>query len=49
MINKQNEEKQLSPQESKDSGIADIAHMDVQVHLQIKDKDTGKSLVNQRG
>ena len=49
MINKQNEDNELSPQEKKDSNMADIAHMDVQVHLQIKDKDTGKILVNQRG
>lgn len=49
MINKQNEDGQLSPQENKDSGIVDIAHMDVQVHLLIKDKDTGETLVNQRG
>lgn len=48
MINKQNEEKPLSPQE-KDSGIMDTARMDVQVHLLIKDKDTGENLVNQRG
>lgn len=49
MINKQNEEMPLSPQEQPNSGIIDVARMDVQVHLSIKDKDTGEILVNQRG
>ena len=48
MINKQNEEESQSPQE-KESGLIDVAYMDVQVHLLIKDKDTGDNLVNQRG
>lgn len=49
MINKQNEDIR-SPQETeKESGVMDVARMDVQVHLLIKDKDTGEKLVNQRG
>jgi hypothetical protein len=49
VINKQNEDIKLSPQEQKDDGIVDVAQMDVQVHILIKDTDTGESLVNQRG
>lgn len=50
MINKQNKDN-LSPQEKeqKEGGIIDIAKMDVNVHLLIKDKDTGETLINQRG
>lgn len=48
MINKQNGDDNLSPQENKD-GFVDNAHMDVQLHFVIKDKDTGEELVNKRG
>lgn len=48
MINKENDnEEQIS--ESKDDGIVDVARMDVQCHIIIKDKDTNEILVNKRG
>ncbi len=48
MINKQNEDTPFSSQEQ-ENGVKDVAYMDVQLHLLIKDKDTGETLVNQRG
>lgn len=48
MINKENEDKPI-PAETKESGILDVALMDVQCHIMIKDKDTGQVLVNKRG
>lgn len=47
MINKENNNKQQEP--IKESGIVDVAQMEVQCHLLIKDKDTGEVLVNKRG
>jgi hypothetical protein len=49
MINKENGDKEQIPPPPKDSGFKDIANMDVQCHIMIKDKDTGKVLVNKRG
>jgi hypothetical protein len=48
VINKENNDKEVIP-ETKESGIIDVANMDVQCHLLIKDKDTGEVLVNKRG
>jgi len=48
MINKENENKP-EPVENKEPGLIDVALMDVQCHLLIKDKDTGQVLVNKRG
>lgn len=49
MINKENvkEDQTIIPKET--DGFVDIAKMDVQCHLIIKDKDTGTELVNKRG
>lgn len=48
MINKENEDKK--PEEKKDDdGFVDVARMDVNAHIVIKDKDTGQVLVNKRG
>jgi len=49
MINKENKDNQTSTEPKKDSGFVDVAKMDVQCHVLIKDKDTGKVLVNKRG
>lgn len=48
MINKANNEgeKQIDPVET---GYLEVAKLDMQCHLQIKDKDTGEVLVNKRG
>lgn len=48
MINKDNEEEKGTP-ESQETGCLDVANMDVQCHILIKDKDTGDVLVNKRG
>jgi hypothetical protein len=48
MINKEDDTKQVPPEENK-GGILDTAYMDVQCHIIIKDKDTGIELVNKRG
>jgi hypothetical protein len=48
-INKENDDKEQKPEPKKDDGFIDIAYMDVQCHLIIKDKDTGEILVNKRG
>lgn len=47
MINKENENKEQAPK--KESNIIDVAIMEVQCHLLIKDKDTDEVLVNKRG
>lgn len=47
MINKEKEQKPDTVHE--DSGFVEIATMDVQCHLLIKDKDTNEVLVNKRG
>ena len=49
MINKEKNDKDKKPEEQKDGGYVDTAKMDVQCHLLIKDRDTGKVLVNKRG
>jgi hypothetical protein len=48
MINKEKNDKE-QPSRPKDDGLIDIARMDVQCHILIKDKDTGEVLVNKRG
>lgn len=48
MINKENNDKEQNP-EPKEEGFVDVARMDVQCHLVIKDKKTGEVLVNKRG
>lgn len=48
MINKENDEKE-QPDSKKKQGFVDVARMDVNAHILIKDKDTGEILVNQRG
>lgn len=49
MINKENNDNSKPADTVKESGYIDVAHMDVQCHLVIKDKDTGEILVNKRG
>jgi hypothetical protein len=49
VINKENEDKENPVPEKKESSFVDVAYMDVQCHLVIKDKDTGETLVNKRG
>jgi hypothetical protein len=49
MINKENSDKEQNASTPEESGLIDIAYMDVQCHIMIKDKDTGEILVNQRG
>lgn len=49
MINKENNDKEVKPMPEKNQGFIDVAKMDIQCHLLIKDKDTGEVLVNRRG
>ena len=50
LINKETDKEQKpEPTPKKDEGLVDVAHMDVQCHIMIKDKDTGKVLLNERG
>ena len=49
MINKENNDKEQKPESKKDDEFVDVAYMDVQCHIMIKDKDTGEVLVNKRG
>jgi hypothetical protein len=49
VINKENDDKETTLEPRKESGIVDVANMDVQCHLLIRDKDTGEVLVNKRG
>jgi len=50
MINKANEDDQTPDEPIDDNdGFIDIARMDVQCHLLIKDKDTGEVIINKRG
>ena len=49
MINKENDDKEPTVEPKKEEGFVDVAYMDVQCHLMIKDKDTGEILVNKRG
>jgi len=48
-INKENENKEPQPDSKKKKGFHDVAKMDVNAHILIKDKDTGEILVNKRG
>lgn len=48
MINKENKDKLPTPV-TPGSGHVDVAKLDVQCHLLIKDKDTGIVLVHKRG
>lgn len=51
MINKENDDKK-SPSDANpknDDAFVDVAIIDVQCHILIKDKDTGKVLLNKRG
>ena len=48
MINKENNDKE-DIVDHKDDKFVDVAAMDVQCHIMIKDKDTGGVLVNKRG
>ena len=47
MINKEKDDKK--PKLQQEPGFIDVAKMEVQCHLLIKDKDTGEVLVNKRG
>jgi len=47
VINKENDDKKDEP--IKETGFFDVAKMDVQCHILIKDKDTGEILLNKRG
>jgi hypothetical protein len=47
LINKENDKEQ--PEPKKEESFVDVAKMDVQCHILIKDKDTGEVLVNKRG
>lgn len=53
MINKENNKEHASTVDQRvkpaDDTFIEIAHMDVQCHLVIKDKDTGQVLINKRG
>lgn len=49
MINKENREEPKPEPEKKDEGFLDVAHLDVQCHILIKDTETGEILVNRRG
>jgi hypothetical protein len=49
MINKANNDSEAGETKAPESGYVDVAKVDVQCHLLIKDKDTGEILVNQRG
>jgi hypothetical protein len=48
VINKENDKEKEAPK-PKEEGFIDTAKMDIQCHILIKDKDTGKILVNKRG
>jgi hypothetical protein len=49
VINKENDDKKPDTNEQKESGFVDVAKMEAQCHILIKDKDTGEVLVNKRG
>jgi hypothetical protein len=49
MINKANSDSEAGAPSVPESGYVDVAKVDVQCHLLIKDKDTGEILVNKRG
>jgi len=47
VINKETDDKK--PEPPKEPSFVDVARMEAQCHLLIKDKDTGEVLVNKRG
>ena len=49
MINKENNNSTEPVNTAKESGYVDVARLDVQCHILIKDKDTNEVLVNKRG
>ena len=49
MINKEKEDEPKAPALQKESGYTEVAFLDMQCHLVVKDKDTGEILVNKRG
>ena len=49
MINKENNDKTLLPPTKSEKGFVETAYIGVQSHIIIKDKETGKILVNKRG
>lgn len=52
MINKENDKNDSHGKTApavKESGYIDVAKLDVQCHILIKDKDTGEILVKKRG
>jgi hypothetical protein len=49
MINKENDDNDPVHETDKESGIVDVARMDVQCHIIIKDSETGDVLLNTRG
>lgn len=56
MVNNKMDNKEKNEQDKKDkkeneeqSGFVDVAHMDANCHILIKDKDTGQILLNRRG
>lgn len=48
-INKETDDNNKKPEPKKDEGFVDTARIDINCHLMIKDKDTGKVIVNKRG
>ena len=49
MINKENKDEEVKSVRENGPGFVDVAKMEVQCHILIKDKDTGEILVNKRG
>jgi hypothetical protein len=49
VINKENDDDKKQIDSNEKSGIIDVAKMDTQCHILIKDKDTDEILVNKRG
>ena len=49
MINNEDTNKDQKPEPPKDDGFVDTARMDVQCHILIKEKDSGKTILNGRG
>lgn len=49
MINNDNDKQESKVENKKDSSFVDLAYIDMQCHILIKDKDTNEILVNKRG
>ena len=49
MINKEKADETNSAPLPKEPGYVDVAFLDMQCHVMIKDRDTGDILVNKRG